>query len=364
MKSVGIKPDLLFKYMLKNNFDETISHFDRWWLRKDGTTLLVADLKRPGPMYNNIQEFTNIDLAYERHCKYLNTGSFYGDTIPDMSSYLGPGSLCTFIGAQPLYSDKTIWYKESCTTSDQVLKNCKKFLNNSYEEFPWYKWSLKATQYYKDNSKDDYVASMPDLQQNLDIIAAVMGADKMFIEMIDFPDKIHELLDTLYYVWEKAFNAHWDIIRSDDGYSAYTHYNIMGEGRTSVLQSDISCMMSEDMFNEFELPYLKKQCKILDNVIYHLDGPGAVRHLDSILSIDDISAVQWVPGAGSAGNSDECWYHLYDKIVHKGKGLYVFLWPNEIDAFIEKYGNGRILIRTLVDSAEEQKMLVNKYSTI
>ena len=181
---------------------------------------------------------------------------------------------------------------------------------------------------------------------------------------MDYPGKIHELLDSLYYVWEKAFNAHWDIIKSEDGYSAYTHYNIVGKGRTSILQSDISCMMSEDMFNEFELPYLRKQCRILDNVIYHLDGPGAVRHLDSILSIDEINAVQWVPGSGSPGNADQCWYHLYDKIVQKGKGLYVFLWPDEIDTFIEKYGKGRILIRTRADSAQEQKQLVNKYSTI
>ena len=364
MKIAGIKPGLLFEYMFKNNFEATIAHFNRWWSRKEGTTLLVADLKRPGPSYSNIKEFTNIELSHKKHFNYLKTGSFYGDTVPDMSSYLGPGSLCTFIGAQPLYSNKTIWYKEGCTTSDEVLENCKNFLNSNQKELPWYDWSLRATEYYKDKSEEEYMASMPDLQQNLDIVAAVMGADRMFIEIMDYPGKIHELLDSLYYVWEKAFNAHWDIIKSEDEYSAYTHYNIVGKGRTSILQSDISCMMSEDMFNEFELPYLRKQCRILDNVIYHLDGPGAVRHLDSILSIDEINAVQWVPGAGSPGNADECWYHLYDKIVQKGKGLYVFLWPDEIDTFIEKYGKGRILIRTRADSAQEQKQLVNKYSTI
>ncbi|MCD6321498.1 MAG: hypothetical protein J7L77_00580, partial [Clostridiales bacterium] len=125
-----------------------------------------------------------------------------------------------------------------------------------------------------------YMASMPDLQQNLDIVVAVMGADGMFIEIMDYPEKINELLDNFYYVWEKAFNAHWDIIKSEDGYSAYTHYNILGKGKTRVLQSDISCMMSEDMFNEFELPYLRKQCVILDNAIYHLDGPGTIGRLD------------------------------------------------------------------------------------
>jgi len=364
MKSAGIKPDLLFGYMLKNNFKSTIEHFDRWWERKNGTILLVADLKRPGPVYNNIQEFTNVELSYERHYNYLKTGSFYGDTVPDMSSYLGPGSLCTFIGAQPLYSNKTIWYKEGCTTTEELVNNCNKFLNSIPSDFPWYEWSLRASQNNKDKSNGEYMASMPDLQQNLDIIAAVMGADRMFMEIMDFPEKMHELLEILYFVWEKAFNAHFDIIKNEKGYSAYTHYNIVGKGRTSVLQSDISCMMSKDMFNEYEMPYLRKQSSVLDNVIYHLDGPGAVRHLDSILSIDEINAVQWVPGAGNPGNADVCWHHLYDKIAQSDKGLYVFLLPEEIDVFLEKYGKGRILIRTLADSEEEQKQLVNKYSTI
>lgn len=364
MKSAGLNPGLLFGYMLKDNFKDTISHFDRWWERKEGTTLLVADLKRPAPLYNNIEEFTNISFAYDRHFNYLKAGTFHGDTVPDMSSYLGPGSLCTFIGAQPIYSDKTIWYKEGCTTSDEIICKCESFLSDNQEDSKWYNWSLKASKFTKSKSNDEFKSSMPDLQQNLDVIAAIMGVDRLFMEIMDYPKKILALLDILYFVWDKAFKAHLDIITDNDGYSAYTHYNIIGKGSTSVLQSDISCMMSQEMFNEFEMPYLKRQCGSLDNVIYHLDGPGAVRHLDSILSIDKISAVQWVPGAGTPGNADECWYPLYDKIAQKGKGLYVFLLPEEIDMFLDKYGEGRVLIRTLVDSEEQQKQLVKKYSTI
>ena len=42
----------------------------------------------------------------------------------------------------------------------------------------------------------------------------------------------------------------------------------------------------------------------------------------------------------------------------------MFPLPNEINAFIEKYNKRRILIRTPVDSVEEQKQLGNKYSII
>lgn len=339
-----------------------MKHFDSWWERKNNTIMVIPDVKRPGPKYFDIHEFTNIELAYNRHLEYLKTGSFGGDVIPDMSSYLGPGSLCTFIGAEPIHSEKTIWYKEGCTDSDCLLKNCSQFLKGNSEDFQWYNWSLNATEYYSINSNLEFMPSMPDLQQNLDIVAAVMGADRLFMEMMDEPEKIMELLRILHLVWEKAFMAHWERIVDNDGYSAYTHYNIAGKGKTSVLQSDISCMMSCEMFDEFELPFLKEQCKSLDNVIYHLDGPGALRHLDSILTINKINAIQWVPGAGTPGNAHDSWHYIYDKIVKSGKGLYVFLMPDEIHEFVEKYGDGRILIRTLVDTPDEQKRLVDKFA--
>lgn len=350
--------------MLKNNWDETYSRFDRWWSGEDRTTIIVADLRRPAPVYTDLDEYTDFQAAYSKHLDYLKSGAFEGDTVPDMSPYLGPGSLCTFIGANPIYSDHTIWFKEGCTSISEVKENCVRFMEEKGPGIHWYEWSTGAARYYKKQSNGKYLTSMPDLQQNLDIMAAVMGADRMFIEIMDNPGKVMELLELIHMVWEKAFNAHHEIISGENGYTAYTHYNIVGKGKTSVLQSDISCMMSADMFNEFEIPFLKRQCEELDNVIYHLDGPGAIRHLDSILSIDKISAVQWVPGAGMPGNADDSWNILYDKMVERGKGLYVFLWPDEIDAFLDRYGNGRILIRTLAESRDDQKRLSDKYTKI
>ncbi|HPJ21662.1 MAG TPA: hypothetical protein PLH18_04845, partial [Clostridia bacterium] len=147
-----------------------------------------------------------------------------------------------------------------------------------------------------------------------------------------------------------------------EGYTAYTHYNLLGRGTTSVLQSDISCMLSEDMFDEFELPYLRMQAEKLDNVIYHLDGPGAVRHLDSLLGIENINTIQWVPGAGAPGNADEMYHAMYERIIDAGKGLYVFLNPEEIPGFIKRFPGCRALIRTRVGNEEEQLRLIKEFT--
>ena len=52
------------------------------------------------------------------------------------------------------------------------------------------------------------------------------------------------------------------------------------------------------MFEEFVLHTLQRDCLALTNTLYHLDGEGELRHLDRLLSIPALKAVQWVPGAG------------------------------------------------------------------
>jgi hypothetical protein len=78
-------------------------------------------------------------------------------------------------------------------------------------------------------------------------------------------------------------------------------------------------MISEKMFEEFFLPGLIEECEKLDRCIYHLDGPDALKHLDVLLGIKKLSAVQWVCGAGNEGFTR--WTDVYKKIQKAGKGL-------------------------------------------
>ena len=87
---------------------------------------------------------------------------------------------------------------------------------------------------------------------------------------------------------------------------------------------DASIMFSPDMFAEFVLPALREQMAWADNVIYHLDGPGAVCHLDHLLSIPELDCIQWTPGAGAADTDDPVWFPMYRKILGSGKSLQIF----------------------------------------
>lgn len=90
-------------------------------------------------------------------------------------------------------------------------------------------------------------------------------------------------------------------------------------GKYATIQCDFICMVSPDIANEYIIPALEEEANFLDHSIYHLDGPQALPHLDSILSIKKLDAVQWVAGDGQPPQHE--WMDVLKKVQKAGKGL-------------------------------------------
>ena len=84
-------------------------------------------------------------------------------------------------------------------------------------------------------------------------------------------------------------------------------------------------MISTKSFANLFLPGIIRECRHMDRCMYHLDGPQALRHLDLLLDIPEIHAIQWVPGAGRDYWGD--WIDIYRKIQMRGKALQILSIP-------------------------------------
>jgi len=124
-------------------------------------------------------------------------------------------------------------------------------------------------------------------------------------------------------VFFDSYQRLYDLAKLEDGSSFHTVLQLWAPGKVAYLQCDESAMISPEMFNKFVLPGLVEQCDFLDHAAYHLDGVDALRHLDAILGIKRLGAVQWVPGAGQPGGCDPTWFDLYRRIRKAGKSLMV-----------------------------------------
>jgi len=76
-------------------------------------------------------------------------------------------------------------------------------------------------------------------------------------------------------------------------------------------------MISPDMFQKFVAPDLQAIARALRYTIYHWEVPGQFPHLDCVLSIPEITGVQWNPGPTLEPPHSPTWYPLYRKIQEK-----------------------------------------------
>ncbi|MBC7960553.1 MAG: hypothetical protein H7X94_11840, partial [Vallitaleaceae bacterium] len=78
---------------------------------------------------------------------------------------------------------------------------------------------------------------------------------------------------------------------------------------------------------------------------------------DSILSVPEINAIQWVQGVGTDLPIMQ-WIPFIKKIQASGKSLVVDLHPSELEAFIgEMSPEGLMLCMNSSDEEEQQKIL-------
>jgi len=89
------------------------------------------------------------------------------------------------------------------------------------------------------------------------------------------------------------------------------------------VQCDSSAMFSPRMYKRFVVPALTAHCAWLDYSLYHLDGTQAMIHLDSLLAIEPLDAIEWTPQAGIETGGHKRWYELYRRILAGGKSVQV-----------------------------------------
>jgi len=64
--------------------------------------------------------------------------------------------------------------------------------------------------------------------------------------------------------------------------------------KPSVEQVSELLFQLKQAFDDFVAPELDELSSWLDHSLYHLDGPGALRHLERLLAIPELDCVQWM----------------------------------------------------------------------
>lgn len=261
---------------------------------------------------------------------------FLGDSLPAAFPNLGPEVLAAFYGCPIEFGDYgTSWTEpilHDWSQSGQIVLN----LDN-----PYFTRLMEITDAMLDLGRNRFLVGLPDFHPGGDLVAALRNPQDLATDMIDHPEQIKTLLARLQPDYFKIYDI-WYNKYAAIGQPVTSWLELASYGRYYIPSIDFSAMISPKMYEEFFLPGIIAECQFLDRSIYHLDGPGALRHLDSILQIKKLDAVQWVPGAGREIFSK--WITVYQKIQAAGKSIIVYCNLDELPLVMQTLQPGGLAI--------------------
>jgi hypothetical protein len=197
------------------------------------------------------------------------------------------------------------------------------------------------------------------------VLAALRGTETLLFDLIERPEWVRCSVAEINTAYFAAFDRLFELIKDPWGGNSFSAFHIWGAGKTAKVQCDMSAMISPKMFGEFVVPALTEQCEWLDYSMYHLDGTQAIIHLDQLLEIEPLDAIEWTPQAGRPDGGDPVWYDLYRRILAGGKSVQVIgVKPHEVIPLINAIGTYGVYILTFASSESEVRALVEAVETL
>ena len=346
--------------MWKANWNQTRKRFVDWWDRKglligmwgapETNRCIHEAVDAPSKPANLAERYCHAAFrAADNHYR-LSRSVFPLDVLPSAITDLGPGSLALFLGSRPEFAEDTVWF-HPCLGLAPVPEKLPplKFDANH----PWWRTSEDIIRRCVELSRGKYIVGCPDLIENMDVLASLRGAQTLLLDLVERPEWVEQKIREINDVWFAVYQRIFDLIKLEDGSATFGAFYLWAPGKVAKVQCDSSAMFSPRMYKRFVVPALTAQCQWLDYSLYHLDGTQAMLHLDALLAIEPLDAIEWTPQAGIETGGNQRWYELYRRILAAGKSVQVVnVEPDEVLPLLDAIGPKGVYL--LIQFKDEQ----------
>jgi 5-methyltetrahydrofolate--homocysteine methyltransferase len=342
-------------------------NYRRWWAGDLERPLIQVPLSgrtpaRPKPdiPYHHFTSFYDLSVPAARIVDWweynLETQVYTPDAFPHVIPYFGPGVAAAFLKGGRLHNTPetgTTWFRP------EVEREARDLHLEHDPASPWWRRVCELYAAARDRFGGLVQLDMTDLGGNLDLVSTFRPGEKLLLDLYDCPDEVRRLTWEGHERWWEYFAQIQRICGPRNGYTAWA--SIYSEQPYYMLQCDFCYMIGPEMFDAFVKPELAACCRRLPHAFYHLDGPGQLPHLDSLLSIPELKGIQWVPGDGQPDITR--WPEVYRRIRRAGKLIQIFqsqspLGLGALDVIADQLGSAKgIIVLGGADRAQEKEVL-------
>lgn len=355
----------------KSNWAQTRQRFLDWWDRKG---LLIGmwgapetaecrhEAVAPPVAPASIEErYTDPAFRAAQNHFRLARSVFPADVLPTATTDFGPGSLALFAGSLPGFAEDTVWFHPCIedVAEPEVLPPLRFDPSNR-----WWQATAAVLQACADAARGKYLVGCPDLVENMDVLASLRGGQTLLYDLIDRPEWIEQKLAEINALWFEVYQRIYDIIKLEDGSAGFGAFYLWGPGKTAKLQCDASAAFSPQLYRRLVVPALTAQCEWLDHSLYHLDGTQAMIHLDALLGIEALDAIEWTPQAGIEPGGHRRWYDLYRRILAAGKSVQVVgVEHDDVIPLLDAVGPKGVYLMTTFNNETDAARLLDRVAS-
>ena len=328
---IALKPDLA----------ATVERFEAWWVGEviDRPPVNVGvkptrPYDGPASAHATLRErWMDVACNVERMLAELSRRDYVGDALPLWMPNIGPELTSTLYGCDLEFSATTSWsvpFIESVEQWAMIAERPPDFAN------PYWATIEAMTDLAVERFAGRALVGIADLHGNYDILAGLREPQLLCMDLMDDPDAVQRAAMHAADGFVEGFRRLYAKV-SAKGQGSVSWVPAYHRGPAYIPSCDFWCMLSDEMARERVMPAVRREMQPMARSIFHLDGPQALRHLDLLLAVDELDAVQWVCGAGRGPASR--WIDVYRRCLAAGKSVQVIAGsPADALAVLEAVG--------------------------
>lgn len=304
---------------IKPDFDEAANRMEAYWQGEMiDRPIIMSNVSKDnyefvkGSTYHDRAVSGDLDQILKNILHNARGQIYLGEMMPSAWMSFGTHEIASFFGSEIIWTDGS----GDTTWSNPIVSNWDDFLPlNFSEQNPYWQRILK---FYEKSAKifDGEVLPISiDFHTNMDLLLSLRGDEQLSYDVYDCPEKI----DLAMQGANETFKRIWEDVETAANMKEYGYwYSGYGKNRTCVLACDYICMISKEMLRRWFIPTFEYEASLIDNVVFHWDGPGALRHFDDIMSVDKVHTIAYVP---NPHEKHKDYIELYKNVQAKGKAV-------------------------------------------
>jgi hypothetical protein len=303
---------------LKSDFAACMDRVEAWWdgeiLDRVPVTIGVKSGRQSKPVRGHHADlrarWMDVEYQVDRAESVLTASEFVAETFPRFFPNLGP-EICSCAYGSPLI------FTEGSSWSVPVLKNVRDVIGRKPDlENVYWQTIRKMVDLSLQRGAGRWVTTVTDLHTQGDLLASLREPQDFAVDFMDDFEGVQKALQYVAPHFQLFFDDLYTKRILPAGQPCATWGTVISRKKMYYVSCDFICMISPEHFQGAILPAIEHEMDSLDRRIFHLDGPGALKHLDALLATK-LHAIQWVYGAGHGPAAH--WLPVYKRIQAKGK---------------------------------------------